>query len=722
MHQISRMAFTRPICSIRNAFSLLLTLCAALAAAQDLEVLDHAEQLADKNPSEALAILDPFLAENWQYPSTEAEIHTLLAAGKALLFAGDFKQALELTEKCLAHDLTDIQKCKALVLKGLIQFRLGNHQDAASAAQSGLNIAKRIDDVRQMASAHNLLGNVGFIQGNLETAINHYTAAIDLLTQLGDTTSLVKLQANLGNIYLQIGRFDDALAYLESCYEQIKDSDDAQMRMVIGINLASIFGIQGDVERERAMYLAALQTGSNAGMDSLLVGVYLNLCDLNIRLEEWEEALANARIGMQIATEIQDPSAIGVALANLGKAHAGSGDFDKAFSYFDQALEQFRSNGLHLQEIEVLGYIADHFAKAGRFEQAYDYAMQHSAAREQMVSQSNQERLQELRASFDAEQQQLRIQHLESEQERQSLELQHKELQRAMSETQLDQERTLRYYLIVTILVGLFLFILLILRYQTQARSNRLLHSLNDELKRNHDDLQKLHRQKDQLIAIVSHDLRNPMHGVLSTSSLLRERDEIRQSEGTMEMVDMIEASCNRAMEILNNLLNSERIQSGNLQLSIAPFDLVDACGDALRENLTPSRLKQQKLHLQNCTQTDRALVKGNRETFIQVLNNLISNSIKYSEAGREILVKLEDQTDCLEVKVTDQGPGISAQEVQRIFEPHAKISTQPTAGESSIGIGLSIVKALVDAMQGTISCESQCGVGTTFTIRLPRA
>jgi len=104
----------------------------------------------------------------------------------------------------------------------------------------------------------------------------------------------------------------------------------------------------------------------------------------------------------------------------------------------------------------------------------------------------------------------------------------------------------------------------------------------------------------------------------------------------------------------------------------------------------------------------------------LQVLENLVSNAVKYSPPGRDIFVRLQRHAQVVRVEVQDQGPGLSAEDQKKLFGKFARLSAKPTGGEHSTGLGLSIVKKMVEAMNGKVWCESEPGHGATFIVEFP--
>ena len=104
----------------------------------------------------------------------------------------------------------------------------------------------------------------------------------------------------------------------------------------------------------------------------------------------------------------------------------------------------------------------------------------------------------------------------------------------------------------------------------------------------------------------------------------------------------------------------------------------------------------------------------------MQVLENLVSNAVKYSPPGKNIFVRLKRHAEAVRVEVQDEGPGLSAEDQKKLFGKFARLSAKPTGGEHSTGLGLSIVKKMVEAMNGRVWCESELGRGATFIVEFP--
>src|SRR5882724_4026275 len=175
-----------------------------------------------------------------------------------------------------------------------------------------------------------------------------------------------------------------------------------------------------------------------------------------------------------------------------------------------------------------------------------------------------------------------------------------------------------------------------------------------------------------------------------------------------------------RMAEMVQNLLDSNRIECGEMKLKFAPIELCSVLGSVVEAYRPRAAAKRQTIHLQNGTTPVTVLVDAT--VIVQVLENLVSNAVKYSPPGKSIHVRLRKLPDTVRFEVRDEGPGLDAEDQKKLFGKFARLSAKPTGGENATGLGLSIVKKMVEAMNGRVWCESEPGRGATFVVQLPRA
>jgi two-component system, sensor histidine kinase and response regulator len=239
-----------------------------------------------------------------------------------------------------------------------------------------------------------------------------------------------------------------------------------------------------------------------------------------------------------------------------------------------------------------------------------------------------------------------------------------------------------------------------------------------DELNEKNQTLIKLNQEKNEFLGIAAHDLKNPLSAIQGYAEMMKsDFDEIPKDE-MIEIIDKIYTSSRHMFELVKNLLDVNAIEVGKKELSLTTIDIYPILQALIEHYQQRAKEKNIQLHCQ-CAE-GHYYARAEKNTIHQVFDNLLSNAVKYSPPGRYISVCLAKSNEYIHCTIRDQGPGFSEEDKQKLFGQFARLSAKPTGGEHSTGLGLFIVKKLVDAMQGKVWCESQLKQGTTFIIELP--
>ena len=254
--------------------------------------------------------------------------------------------------------------------------------------------------------------------------------------------------------------------------------------------------------------------------------------------------------------------------------------------------------------------------------------------------------------------------------------------------------------------------------YDELSRLNNELVNMQRELAKKNGELDELNKLKNQFLGIASHDLRNPIGVILGYSEIiLADRDNISNDE-LYEWIDLIHKTGNFMLGMVNNLLDISNIESGQLDLNLSEQNLGLVIRETIRVNEIFARAKSMEIIFNEPVEKATTLI--DRPKIEQVITNLLSNAMKYSFQGTKITVSLEIRPESAKISVQDQGQGIREEELGKLFKPFQKTSTRTTAGEKSTGLGLSIVKKIVEAHHGNIFVNSKFGEGSVFFFTLP--
>lgn len=230
-------------------------------------------------------------------------------------------------------------------------------------------------------------------------------------------------------------------------------------------------------------------------------------------------------------------------------------------------------------------------------------------------------------------------------------------------------------------------------------------------------ELRRLNELKNSYLGIAAHDLRNPIAAVQISAELLLDASVQLNREETRTLLRDIGQQTQHMLTLLDDLLDVSEIESGNLRLTRTALPFKAFLAEAVSRHAALASAKGTRVTLEECPAFE-ALADPNR--LRQVLDNLISNAVKYAPAGSAVHVRASHTADGWKVQVQDEGPGISAKDRARLFQDFARLSAKPTGGEKSTGLGLAITRRIVQAHGGQIGVESEPGQGATFWFTLP--
>jgi signal transduction histidine kinase len=270
------------------------------------------------------------------------------------------------------------------------------------------------------------------------------------------------------------------------------------------------------------------------------------------------------------------------------------------------------------------------------------------------------------------------------------------------------------------IFIGLSIVFGIYLIRDYDQQKNELIRDItrsNDELARLNKQEVALREEKDRFLGMAAHDLRSPLNAIIALADILK-LDSENQDEDHKEYVDYIIESANQMNTLINNFLDVHRNEEGKKQVKPEKVDISSLLKALLFK--FENRAKQKDISIALDYQLDSDFVITDKSIFSQVVDNLISNAVKFSPKGKNVFVRLKKSDTGFNLEVEDEGYGIKESEKSKLFRKYQTLSVRPTGGEKSVGLGLSIVYDQMTLIGGEITCESKEGEGATFIARFP--
>jgi len=560
-------------------------------------------------------------------------------------------------------------------------------------------------------------------------ALDYARQAAALAESHGDSFRHAESLHHAGVALLQSGSYPEALKTLEQALDLAKQHDETAQQAKIYNVIGVIYHHLGDYAPVFDLFQQALALSRQCGDEKGTAAALNHLGILHHDMMQYDRAVAYLEQSLALFRQLDAPMEIAITLSNLANAYDELGQPETALRYHHESLELHRQLGNPLGEANSMTNLAIALAAQGQSAQALAYFQQSLALRrprhdrlgitqtlisladfyfEQGEMASAMASLQEasdIAVEIGAKSQQHRIHHLFAQIYEAT-----GDYQNAL--THLKQCRHLEQ---------------LLHREETdnQLKNLQLLHQVETARKEaeiyrlKNIELAALLQEKDEFLGIAAHDLKNPLSSISSTAHFIRLQYDRLSREELIEFMGYIENGAARMFTLIRNLLDLNALESGKLNLSLNLVDWLPVTVKHVEEYLPAAAAKQIALELD--VPDTACWVIADEDAIVQVVDNLISNAIKYSPPETTVRVRLKRVNNRIRLEVQDEGPGFSPEDRNKLFKRFSRLKVMPTGGEHSTGLGLSIVKKLVEAMHGNVDAESPgAGHGSIFSVELP--
>jgi signal transduction histidine kinase len=286
-------------------------------------------------------------------------------------------------------------------------------------------------------------------------------------------------------------------------------------------------------------------------------------------------------------------------------------------------------------------------------------------------------------------------------------------------EKELESRTKTNYFLTALVVVAVFSSVVIIVQYvkrnqqrlKIEAQQEKI-ELANRQLEQRNQHLLVINEEKNNLIKILAHDMRQPLSQIVGLSNLLKNGSLPSDQQ---EIINLIMDSSNRLSRMITNILDVDAIESNRVEFVAEKVEITPLIQKVIGGFESVALKKGITIRLNKPKETQ--YVKADPLYLTQVMENLISNAIKFSPAGHGVTVSIYQVNESVRIAVQDEGPGISDEDKEKLFIKFQKLSARPTGGESSTGLGLAIVKRYVDLMGGKVWCKSEPGKGATFLV-----
>ncbi|MGL1889671.1 MAG: tetratricopeptide repeat-containing sensor histidine kinase [Reichenbachiella sp.] len=534
------------------------------------------------------------------------------------------------------------------------------------------------------------LANVNL--GYYNEAISSFLKYVEIPEIVNDNQLLADGLSNLGLSYLNDRNIPKAAEYYRSAIRIHENINHPFGLAYIYQNYGRVMSGMSKYDSAKYYFDAALDIATKMENDKIKHWVYFSLVDLPQISQE--ERMKYWHMALDIAVKLNMGHEIASTNFSIGSSLLQSGNDIESLVYFDNAIKYGKKMGDFELVLKIYNLLASELINVNKVEESKYYIRAYDLLKDSLSIHDNGY----LEGILGA-------QGLLTEER----EIEHVKDKLAVSQAVLLQNRTILIGAIAGIVLISIILILYVRSNRIKTKSNLALRVLNEKL-----DLSM--KDKDILTGMIVHDIRSPFNQIESLVQLLQLDDEVNDNQkqimGTMLTV------INDSKVLTNDLLEINRIESGRILVkkeSVLIINFVESFLIHLKD-----QAKRKDIELNVNFDLEREDMATQKSILQRVIENLISNAIKYTPSGGKVDLQIELRAHIFTVTVKDNGPGIPEAEQEILFKKFGRTSVRPSGGESSNGLGLYIVDTLTESLNGKISFISKLGEGSKFTVEIP--
>ena len=615
----------------------------------------------------------------------------LLACFISFAATGQSKQVDSLL-KLLDKENIDSNRLK--IYRSLGDFYIDNNPGKAiEFFQNAVELSKKTNNNKQLANNCYSIAFCYRNTGDYTKSVEYYLKAVRVYEADKDLRRLANAYMSLAIVHSYNKDFKNASAYHAKAKELIVIRKDTFQLCSLYTDIGTLFD-QRKMYDSANIYLQQAYDFAVAIKDEQMAIDCLSNIGLTYKHEgKTKEALANfQKVLLAFKQQQTEPDRYAAVYNNIGATYAQEGNKILAVDAFNKSLAYASASQNPYIEMENYNNMSDLYGKTADFKNQAFYLKKYYNIKDSLFSADKKNQLTQLEADYNIEKKNIEIIKKEGE-----------------VQVQKDQKNLLLMLAIAAAVV----VVVIVFFYNRIKNKNVLLANQNVQINNQKNELQTLNSVKDRLFSIISHDLRNPLVNLRSYFSLadnpnLSEEKKLAYKNQTLNAVT-------QTTSLLDNLLVWANMQIKETKPQIKIVNVEDAVLDAL-DNVNAQAL-QKKITIQKNLDATSAL--GDQNIITIAVRNLLTNALKYSNENSTVEINTFHTNNNIIIQIADEGVGMSAEKINQLLSNEVE-TTAGTAGEKGTGLGVFLVKELLQKINAELLIESMVGKGSTFSIKLP--
>jgi signal transduction histidine kinase len=608
-------------------------------------------------------------------------------------------------------------------------------------ADEAVRIAEQNNFKKSRATAYAHLGTLFTLSGDYTSALRYDNMALQLSLAIKDSAAIASDYNGMANDYFDLGEYDDAYSYFTQSYRIARIINDSLNMTISMHNVGRVFKELGQYDRALDHLLISQKLSKMIGDKEGLPYSLFEIGDLRLRMGEYDTALSTLNKSLKVARDLNvrvlEPRILtklaiinvhnknfknalayydttyrlhvktnneyGIAEVELGRGSvlAEQNKYDDAIRAVTQSLNIAKRTNARILEIKCYNQLSSLWEKKGQHEKSLEYFKQYKQLEDSLFSHDMQEKLLRDQLRFETEAKDTQIAALSKMQD--------------VKDDQLKKQEFISNILVVVMALSVILLVTVYRSGQRRRQINALLLRHQEEMEKRSEELERLNQVKDKFFSIISHDLRSPINALSGLLDLL-DKGAVKPEELSGHIGEL-RTRFNHTRTLLNNLLDWTLLQMDKLNLQAARIDLHKIVDENIQ---LLSAVQTKQIRLVNNTPAP-AIAFADSNTTNLVIRNLMTNAIKFTNDGGEVVIAGQEKDNHWLISVRDNGVGMNSDVIKILFDKTAPYTTRGTANEKGTGLGLILCKEFVEKNGGKIWVESEVGGGSTFFFTLPK-
>ncbi len=643
--------------------------------------------------ADSLARQTQLLLSDLAYP--EGNIRTLNFLAYTTSSLGNYDSAIHYSDDAIreSEELGDaFLSAETYLYRYLVLFKKGDYAAAADVAEKALVHAEESGSAKLLAKANDNIGVVHGIKGEHAEAIKYFLKSLEYSEKINDLAAVSLAYNHLGHTFELAQNYEKALEYLGKAVETCEKTNDLYNLGWTMVNLGVVYSRVNRADTALVIYLRALPIAEQLKDQRLLLTCLDNIGGKYTLSGDFKNANKYLRRAYRLSEASGQNSRTVYIMGNLAENHLYMKQYDSARYFGEKQLELALAANLISEQKVAYFNLAQIYDSLNDHRSAYKALLGYIAVNDSIFNREKSDQIETLRETFEAEKKEREIENL-----------------RIVNENAQFRNRAYAGAAISFLVLGGLVYYV----QRVRTKRNRML--LEKE--------QEVDRMKSRFFTNISHEFRTPLTLILGpVKTMLADTNDPEQKQ----QLTVMERNANRLLELVNQLLDLAKIESGTMKLHVTKSDIITVLkGVTLSFH---SVMQQKEINLVLDVPDEELIINFDRQKFETILTNLIGNAVKFTPPKGAITVCARTMSEKvrgrpaenIEISVSDTGSGISSDDVTNIFDRFYQSDDSHQRQQAGSGIGLSLSKELVELHGGKISASSIPGIGTQVVFTIP--